>query len=634
MSEATQFGLLLERRFLPFFIAQACGSFNDNLFKNALIILVTYQATRWSSLRPELLANIAAGLFILPFVVFSGLAGQLGERFDKARILKSVKALEIAIMIVAGAGFAQHWVMLLLLALFLMGAHSTFFAPAKYGLLPEVLDARELVGGNAILETSTFLAILFGSLTAGLLAGHANAAWMETSLVLIAVAGFLASLAIPKSEAVSSGRRLDWNPWTSALDNLRASRESRAVLLSVLGMSWFWFYGTFVLVQLPPYCRAVLHGDEFLVTIIIGAFSVGVGVGSLLCERLSGRQVEIGLVPLGSIGLTVFALDWVAASPRVDSHALLNLHGLLSLHGGVHTLIDIAAIGVFGGFFVVPLNALVQQRSRPQALARVIGANGMLNALFMAAAALLGAVGLAKGLSVLQSILVAALLNAAVALYIYTLVPEFLLRFLCWLLVHTLYRMEKRGAHLPESGAALLVCNHVSFVDALVISAACRRPIRFIMDEAIFRAPIINMLASGMKAIPIASAKDDATILERAFEMTAAALRHGDLVCIFPEGRLTRDGEIAAFRMGLTRIVTETPVPLIPMAIAGLWGSIFSRRTPQLLQRLPRKLWHRVVVNVGEPMPPENAVPEDLRDRVRALYDAAFGPRQRVPRRR
>src|ERR1700719_4462596 len=578
MSEANQFRLLGERRFLPFFIAQACGAFNDNLFKNVLVILVTYQATRWSTLRPELLANVAAGLFIFPFVVFSGLAGQLGERFDKARILKCVKALEIAIMIVAGIGFAQHWVVLLLFALFMMGVHSTFFAPAKYGLLPQVLDASELVGGNAILETGTFLAILLGTLAAGLLAGHSNTTWIEASLVIIAVAGFLASLAIPKSAAVSPGQRLDWNPWTSTLDNLRAARESRAVLLSVLGMSWFWFYGALVLVQLPLYCHNVLHGDESLVTVTIVAFSIGVGVGSLLCERLSGRRVEIGLVPFGSIGLTVFAIDWVMASPRVDPNALLNLHGLLTLHGGVRTLFDIAAIGVFGGFFVVPLNALVQQRSRPQALARVIGANSILNALFMVAAALLGAVGLSKGLTVLQLILVAALLNAVVAIYIYTLVPEFLLRFVCWLLVHTLYRLKKRGARFPESGAALLVCNHVSFVDALVISAACRRPIRFVMESAIFAAPVINVLARGMKAVPIASAKEDRAVYERAFATVAMELAAGQLVCIFPEGRLTSDGTIAPFRPGLMRILAQTPVPVVPLALSGLWGSLFSRR--------------------------------------------------------
>ena len=623
MSEANQFRLMGERRFLPFFCAQACGAFNDNLLKNVLIILVTYQATRWSDIRPELLTNIAAALFIAPFVIFSGLAGQLGERFDKARILKTVKALEVLIMVAAGIGFLQHRVALLLFALFMMGVHSTFFAPAKYGLLPQVLNAEELVGGNALLETGTFLAILMGTLCAGLLAGNSNTSWIAAALLLVALLGFASSLGIPKSQAVAPGQRLDWNPWTSTLDNLRAARESRPVLLSILGMSWFWFFGALLLVQLPLYCHSVLHGDESLVTVTIAMFAVGVGVGSLLCERLSGRQVEIGLVPFGSIGLTLFAVDWVIATPHVDSQVLLTARALLHLPGGVRTLFDIAAVGVFGGFFVVPLNALVQQRSRPEALARVIGANSILNALFMVAAAVLAAVGLAKGLSVLQLILLAALMNAVVAVYIYSLVPEFLLRFVCWLLVHTLYRLQKRGAHFPESGAALIVCNHVSFVDALVISAACRRPIRFIMDNAIFQAPLIRTLATGMKAIPIASAKENSLIYEQAFEAAAVALREGELVCIFPEGRLTADGEIAAFRPGLTRILAENPVPVIPMAIVGLWGSMFSRQYRKLWQRLPRKLWHRVIVNVGAVVAPGQAAPELLRDTVCELYRAA-----------
>jgi 1-acyl-sn-glycerol-3-phosphate acyltransferase len=609
-----------ERRFLPFFCAQACGAFNDNLLKNVMIILATYQAARWSALLPELLANIAAALFIAPFVVFSGIAGQLGERFDKTRILKCVKALEILIMLVAAIGFLQHRVALLLFALFMMGVHSTFFAPAKYGLLPEVLSAEELVGGNALLETGTFLAILLGTLAAGLLAGHSNTSWIAAGLLLIAVLGFAASLAIPKSQAVAPGQHLDWNPWTSTLDNLRAARESRTVFLSILGMSWFWFFGALVLVQLPLYCHNVLHGDESLVTLTIAMFAVGVGVGSLLCERLSGRQVEIGLVPFGSIGLTLFAVDWVIATPRVDPHVLLTAHALLALPGGIRTLLDIAAVGVFGGFFVVPLNALVQQRSRPQALARVIGANSILNALFMVAAAALAAVGLARGLTVLQLILLAALMNAVVAMYIYSLVPEFLLRFVCWLLVHTLYRLQKRGDQFPESGAALIVCNHVSFVDALVISAACRRPIRFIMENAIFRAPIIRTLATGMKAIPITSAKEDAVVYERAFELAAAALRDGELLCIFPEGRLTADGEIAAFRPGFARILAANAVPVIPIAIVGLWGSMFSRQFSKLWQRLPRKLWHRVIVNIGSVVAPDGATPERLRESVCALY--------------
>ena len=624
MDDANQFRLLGQRRFLPFFLTQAFGAFNDNLLKNVLIILVTYQAARWSTIPAALLTNIAAGLFIAPFVVFSGLAGQMGERFDKSLVLKSVKALEVAIMLVAAIGFLQHRVVLLLFAICMMGVHSTFFAPAKYGLLPQVLNAQELIGGNAMLETGTFLAILLGTLVAGLLAGNANASWIAASLFLVAVLGFVTSLAIPKAPAVAPGQRLDWNPWTSTLDNLHAARESRAVLLSILGMSWFWFFGALLLTQLPLYCHDVLHGDESLVTTTIVMFSVGVGVGSLLCERLSGGQVEIGLVPFGSIGLTLFAVDWVWATPHLSSDAQVSARALIGMPGGMRTLFDIAAVGVFGGFFVVPLNALVQQRSRPEALARVIGANSILNALFMVAAAILAAVGLARGVSVLQLILLGAALNAAVAVYIYTLVPEFLLRFVSWLLVHTLYRMQRRGQRFPEQGAALIVSNHVTFVDALAISAACRRPMRFIMDNAIFNAPLIKTLAKGMKAIPIASAKSDPEVFEQAFEAAAAALRAGELVCIFPEGRLTPDGEIHDFRPGLTRILGETPVPVIPMAIAGLWGSMFSRQGQKLWQRMPKKLWHRVIVNVGATVPPGTAQPQELRGRVLALYEEAM----------
>ena len=624
MDEANQFRLLRERRFLPFFFTQAFGAFNDNLLKNVLIILVTYQAARWSSMAPSLLTNIAAGLFIAPFVIFSGIAGQVGERFDKTLVLKCVKALEIAIMSVAAIGFLQHRVALLLFAVCMMGVHSTFFAPAKYGLLPQVLNAQELIGGNALLETGTFLAILLGTLAAGLLAGNANTSWIAGALFLVAILGFAMSLAIPRSPAVAPHQRLDFNLWTSTLDNLRAARESRPVLLSILGMSWFWFFGALLLTQLPLYCHDVLHGDESLVTTTLVMFSVGVGVGSLLCERLSGRQVEIGLVPFGSIGLTLFALDWVIATPRVDPHTILSARAMLSLPGGIRTLFDIAAVGVFGGFFVVPLNALVQQRSRPEALARVIGANSILNAVFMVAAALLAAVGLHRGLSVLQLIVLAAVMNAVVAVYIYSLVPEFLLRFVSWLLVHTLYRMQRHGARLPEHGAALIVCNHVSFVDALAISAACRRPMRFIMDNAIFNAPIIKTLAKGMKAIPIASAKSDPQVFEQAFAAAATALRDGELVCIFPEGRLTPDGDIHDFRPGLTRILNETPVPVIPMALAGLWGSMFSRHGKKLWQRLPRKLWHRVIVNVGATLEPAEAQPAELRERVVALYEEAM----------
>ncbi|HEY8538625.1 MAG TPA: MFS transporter [Steroidobacteraceae bacterium] len=316
MSDQSQFRLFTQRRFLPFFGAQALGAFNDNVYKNVLVILATYHASTYTTMPPTLLANVAAGLFILPFVLFSGIAGQLADRYDKALVLKVVKACEVPIMLAAAVGFAAQSIEMLLAALFMMGVQSTFFAPAKYGLLPEVLADKELVGGNGLLEMGTFLAILLGTLAAGLLASHGDLGTITTTLIVIAVLGFVFSLAIPKLTPAVPTLRVDWRPWTSTWDNIRAARESRTVFLSILGISWFWFYGALVLAQLPLYAKDELGGSEQVVTVMLILFSAGVGIGSLLCERLSGHKVEIGLVPFGSIGLTAFAVDLYFATPH------------------------------------------------------------------------------------------------------------------------------------------------------------------------------------------------------------------------------------------------------------------------------------------------------------------------------
>jgi 1-acyl-sn-glycerol-3-phosphate acyltransferase len=568
-----QFNLLRERRFLPLFAAQAFGAFNDNLLKNLLVLAATYHTARYTRLDPRLLVNLAGGLFILPFVLFSGLAGQLADRFDKSAVMRIVKACELAIMALAAWGFLGHSLPLLLASLFLMGVHSTFFAPAKYGVLPQLLRPAELIGGNALVEMGTFVAILLGTTGAGLLGGLGSDLALGAALCAVAVAGFAASLLVPRVPAAAPTLTIDWNPWVSSWDNLRAARATRAVFLSLLGLSWFWFYGVLVLAQLPVYCRFVLNGSAAVATFMLVVFAIAVGVGSLMCERLSGKKVEIGLVPFGSIGLTLFAIDFAWASPAAPATHELAVREFLAQPHAWRLVIDLAGIGVFGGLYVVPLYALVQQRARPESLSRVIAANSILNALFMVAAAAFGAGLLAAGLSVPQLLLVTALLNAAVAAYIYSLVPEFLLRFVAWLLVHTVYRLDERGLeNIPDEGPALLVCNHVSFVDALVISAACRRPIRFVMESAIFSAPVINVLARGMKAVPIAPAKVDPVVYENAFATVAHELANGELVCIFPEGRLTTDGLIGPFRPGLMRILAQTPVPVVPLALSGLWG--------------------------------------------------------------
>lgn len=619
---SSSFALLKARRFGPFFATQFLGAFNDNLFKNALVVLLTFQAAQWTTLSIGLLANLAAGVFILPFFLFSATAGQLADKYDKARLARLVKVLEIGIVLLAGAGFALHSLALLMGCLFLLGLHSTLFGPVKYAILPQHLHEDELVGGNALIEAGTFVAILVGTLIGGLLAGMAGGhLWITAGCLLTAVLGYLTSRGIPPAPAPQPQLKVNPNPFSETWRNIGFARKNRTVFLSILGISWFWLYGALLLAQFPAYAKNVLGGSESSVTLLLAIFTLGIGVGSMLCERLSGKLVEIGLVPLGSIGLTLFGLDLGFASPASPPPAPLALGELLQQPHMLHVLFDLFALGLFGGFFIVPLYALMQLRSDPDYRARIIAANNIINALFMvvgagAAAGLLGA-----GLSIPQLFAAAALVNALVALYIYRLVPEFLLRFLVWMLVHTVYRLDKQNVErIPLNGPALLVCNHVSYVDALVITAACRRPIRFVMDHHIFRWPLLSYLFRTARAIPIAPAKEDAALLEKAYAKVASALEAGELVAIFPEGRLTDDGEIGPFRPGIQRILRHQPVDVLPMALSGLWASPFSRQAASWLQRLGRlHPLRRVVLRVGEPVPADAAEPHMLRQRILEL---------------
>jgi 1-acyl-sn-glycerol-3-phosphate acyltransferase len=620
MAGDSQFQLLRERRFLPFFGTQALGAFNDNVYKNLLVIIATYHAAEFTSLKPALLTNLAGGLFILPFVLFAGLSGQLSDKYDKVLVMRVVKACEVGIMLLAGLGFATHRMPVLLTALFLMGTHSTFFSPAKYGLLPEVLVEDELVGGNALLEMGTFLAILLGTLLAGILAERGDLVLATATLVAIALGGLGFSLAMPRLRPALAGLALDWNLWRATFANLRAARRDPVVFLAVLGVSWFWFYGILVLAQVPLFAKQVLNGSEQVVTLLLVGFSLGVGTGSLLCERLSGRRLEIGLVPLGSFGLTAFGADLFFATPPTPAGAPLEALAFLATSGAWRVLLDVALIGVSGGLYIVPLYALINRRTPREVMSRVISANNVWNAIFMVVASAFGALMLTRGVTIPALLLVCAILNLAVAAFIYVRVPEFLLRFLAWLLARVIYRIRVQGLeHVPAEGAALVVCNHVSFADALVLSAAVHRPMRFVMESSLFRAPVLNLVFRGMKAIPIAPAAEDRDVRERAFAQVLAELEAGALVCIFPEGRLTSDGAVGEFRPGLMRVMRERPVPVVPVALSGLWGSAFSRRYRGLGRCLPRRLWARIDVVIGAPVAPALVTPEGLRERVLAL---------------
>jgi len=618
----SQFSLLGARRFAPFFWTQSLGAFNDNLFKNALVILVSFGIAGLSDEQRALYVNLAAGLFILPFFLFSAFAGQLAEKYEKARLIRGIKLLELGIAMLAAMGLAMQSVPFLLGVLFLLGLQATLFGPVKYAILPQHLHESELVGGNALVEAATFLAILLGTMLGGwLITVPGGATWVGGAVIAIAFVGYLTSRAVPAAPAAAPELVMRWNPVTETVRNIDHLRGNRTVFLSVLGISWFWFYGAMFLSQLPAYTKTTLGGGEQVVTLLLTVFSLGIGLGSLLCERLSGHKVEIGLVPLGSIGLTVFGIDLYFAAPGVAEGIALGAKEFIAQVGNHRVLWDLLLIGVFGGFYIVPLYALIQTRSEASHRSRIIAGNNILNAAFMVVAALLAIAFLKAGLSIPQLLLVTALMNAAVAVFIYSLVPEFLMRFLVWLLIHSLYRVRAEGLEkIPDEGAAIVAGNHVSFVDALIVGGSIRRPVRFVMYHKIFKIPVLNFIFRTARAIPIAPAKEDEALLKKAYEEIDTALKNGELIGLFPEGGLTPDGTMQEFKAGIERILARTPVPVIPFALRGLWESMWSKRDSRLRRaRLPRRLRAQIGLQVGEPLAGDGLTAAALQQRVAEL---------------
>ena len=622
MSDSNQFSLLGQRRFAPFFVTQFLGALNDNIFRNGLVILITFQGVRIAGMDAVQLANVAGALFILPFFLFSATAGQLADKYEKSRLMRSIKLLEIVLMVLAAFAFVTQSYTVLLVVLFLMGCQSTLFGPVKYAYLPQQLMTDELVGGNALVESGTYMAIIFGLIVGGIsvAADYENQSILASCLVVTAVFGYLASRQIPSTKPVDPDLKINWNAWTETWHIVGFAREERSVFLSILGISWFWFFGSAMTIQLPAYTLGILNGNEAITTTLLVAFAVGVGVGSLLCERMSGHRIELGLVPFGSIGLSLFAIDLFFSQPDAQVVAVNSVSEFLARPGSLRILIDLSLLGAFGGFYSVPLYALIQDRTERQHLSRVIAANNIINALFMVAAAILAFGVLAAGLSIPQFYLILAVLNALVAIYIFTLLPEFLMRFLVWILINMLYRVRPTGLeNIPDEGPAVLVCNHVSFVDALLVGGSIRRPVRFVMYYKIFQIPLLSFIFKTAKAIPIASAKEDETLLAEAFDQIDKELDAGQIVCLFPEGGISTDGEVQRFRPGIEKIIERRGVPVIPIALGGLWGSWFSRRSGGGLRKIPGRLWARVNVRIGEAVRSEDVTAASLELLVRTL---------------
>lgn len=627
-SHPNQFALLKQRRFAPFFWTQFAGAANDNLFKFAFTVMVTYQLqVQW--LPPSLAGLVIGALFILPFLLFSATSGQLADKYDKRSLILFVKWLEIAIMVLAAAGFFLANVPVLLACTFLMGLHSTLFGPVKFAYLPQHLGERELTGGNGMVEMGTFVAILLGNVAGGLIIAvpQVGAQWVGISCIALAIVGRATAQWVPVSPATDPGLKINWNPFTETWRNLKLAHGNVVVFRSLLGISWMWFFGAVFLSQFPSFAKEVLQGNEQVASLLLVVFSVGIGIGSLLCEQLSRRHVEIGLVPLGAIGMTVFSVDLYFASRGLPPTATQTLSQFLAAPTHWRVMADLALLSLFAGLYSVPMYALIQLRAQPTHRARIIAANNILNALFMIASAVLAGALLQAGATIPQIFLYTGIANAIVAAYIFLLVPEYLLRFVAWVASRFIYRFRVTGEdHLPTEGAAVLVCNHVSFVDAVLLMAASPRPIYFVMDHRIFRVPVLGWLFRLAKAIPIASQKDDPAVYEAAFERAAQVLREGDLLAIFPEGAITRDGQLQPFKGGIMKILERARAdgiepPVVPMALTNLWGSFFSRieQGGAMVRPFRRGIFNRVGLNVGAPVPAAAVQPELLQQRVGQL---------------
>ena len=632
MSGYSQFSLLTQRRFLPYFTVQALGAFNDNVYRQAIIGLLIFLGA--STEDRALYAIVAPAIFILPYFLFSAIAGQIAEKLEKQRLIVITTTMEIVIMSLAAVGFLLQNLPLLLVALFCTGVQSTLFGPVKYSVLPAILKPEELTGGNGLVEMGTSISILCGMIAGGMIfqvAGAHGPQAAAIAIVLLAVLGNVLSRMIPRMDAGAPDLKVHWNPIPESLAVLRMAKQQLAVRNAILGVSWFWFFGTLLTSQLPTYAQLHLGGPADSATLYVFAlalFSIGTGVGSLLCEKLSGRTVEIGLVPVGAFGMSAFLLDLYFARPGLAPAGGLDLAQFLRQPGSVRLIVDLLGIGLFTGIFVVPLFALIQSRTHASQMARVFAALNIQNSGFIVLAALAG-LALQRGLgwSSPQMFLALAIANAVVAIWIFTIVPEFLMRFLSWLLVRTLYRLRLHGIekNVPDEGPALIVCNHVSYMDALILAATIPRPVRFVMYYRIFNIPVMSWIFRTAKAIPIAGAKEDPELMRRAFEEIDAALAAGEIVGIFPEGALTKDGEIAAFKSGVEKILERRPVPVVAMALKGMWTSMWSRRDTRLgRMRVPRRFRAHVEVMAGEPMDGATATADVLEARVRALRgDAA-----------
>ena len=567
-----------------FLWTQFLGAFNDNVCK----IVVTFLTIQRFGAKTG--AALVGAVFILPFLLFSGYAGHFADALSKRRVLIVTKVLEIVAMMAMIPALTlslRGVVWPLLGVLFLMAVQSTFFSPAKYGIVPEMMPDADLSRANGLLEMSTFVAIVLGTVIGGeLFEAWRGQPWTTgVVLVLIAVAGTLTSLRIPATRPAKSGQRFSVNPFGEIGSGFARLTRDRNLLMTVVGISFFWFLGALIQLAVLPFGQEELHVGEAASTRLFTSLAIGIGMGSLAAGRLSGNKVELGLVPLGGFGMGVFSLLLLGTPTYwVASFALL-------------------MVGFFGGWFAVPLNALLQQRPNEDEKGRVLATNNVANTIgILAASGALYVLGERLGVSAGHIIVIAGLATLAATVYVLALLPDFFVRFSLWLLTHTVYRIKIVGRpHIPSRGPALIIANHISLVDGVLIGACIQRFVRFMVWGPHFRKPGVHWLLRRMHAIPVTAGHKREVV--DAVERARAELIAGHVVCIFVEGSVSRTGNLLSFRRGFQKIVGGLDVPVVPVYLDRLWGSVFSFKQGRFFRKIPERLPYPVTVAFGAPLP-------------------------------
>jgi len=616
-----QWHLLKTRRFLPLFLTQFLGAFNDNVFKNALVILITYTVIEQSTLSPQVMITIAAGIFILPFFLFSAVAGQIADKCDKAKLIRIIKAVEIVLMLGAALGFFWQQTGILMLILFLMGTQSAFFGPLKYGILPDQLGENELIGGNALIDSSTFVSILLGTICGGLLIMAENGALIISVIVIaVAVLGLFVSFSIPQTQPADAGLKIHYNFLIETCAILRQVRQYPVIFRCILGISWFWLFGASFLSQFPTFAKDVIGGNEQVVTLFLATFTIGIAIGALLCNRLLKGEIAATYVPLAIIGMTLFTVDMYLASTGLtqgNADVLIGVGVFLESLAHWRILIDLLGISICGGIYIVPLYAIIQDRAEMSHMSRTFAANNILNALFMVISATAISMMLAYEFSVIDVFLVIAVMNGFMAIYISSLLPQALVKSMLRWIFRVCYRLDVKGIeHFQElDDKTIIVANHLSFLDALLIGAYVPHHVSFAINTHIARRWWLRpfLFLADTIALDPANPLSTRHLIEW--------VRKGRRIVIFPEGRLTVTGSLMKIYEGPALIADKTAAQVLPIIISGAQYTPFSR----LRGKVRTRWFPKITMTVMPPL--KFDLPSGIRGRKRRqaagikLYD-------------